>query len=173
MTRAKDTINNQSSKYYDYTITIANNSTLFYVDFFFELKSMQYNMKYTKFILPATGLVRNYTCGFVDMKYNSLYLGTSGGELIVFSLDNLYFKSSFNVVNNDVTDIIFLPESEEIIVSGGDGKIKKIVRKTDGSDILQVEHTMINEAILPGQINSMALTSDKKEIVCTSINYCL
>jgi WD40 repeat protein len=34
MTRAKDTINNQSSKYYDYTITIANNNTLFYVDFF-------------------------------------------------------------------------------------------------------------------------------------------
>ena len=32
---------------------------------------MQYNMKYTKFILPATGLVRNNTCGFVDMKYNS------------------------------------------------------------------------------------------------------
>jgi hypothetical protein len=72
-----------------------------------------------------------------------------------------------------VTDIIFLPESEEIIISRGDGKIKKIVRKTDGSDILQVEHTMINEAILPGQIISMALTSDKKEIVCTSINYCL
>ena len=47
MTRAKDTINNQSSKYYDYTITIANNSTLFYVE------------------------VRNNTCGFVDMKYNS------------------------------------------------------------------------------------------------------
>ena len=66
-----------------------------------------------------------------------------------------------------------MPESEEIIVSGGDGKIKKIVRKTDGSDILQVEHTMINEAILPGQINSMTLTSDKKEIVCISINYCL
>ena len=72
-----------------------------------------------------------------------------------------------------MTDIIFLPESEEIIISGGDGKIKKIVRKTDGSDILQVEHTMINEAILPGQIISMVLTSDKKEIVCTSINYCL
>ena len=64
--------------------------------------------------------------------------------------------------------MIFLPETEEIIISGGDGKIKKLIRKTDGNDILQVEHTMINEATLPGQINSMSLTSDKKEIVCVS-----
>ena len=64
-------------------------------------------MKYTKFILPATGLVRNYICGFVDMKYNSLYLRTSCGELIIFSLENLYFKSSFNVINNCMTDIFF------------------------------------------------------------------
>ena len=168
ITRAKDTINNQYSQYSDYTITIANNSTLYYVDFYFELRSMQYNMKSTKFIFPSTGFIRNYTCGFIDHKYNAIYLGTSGGELIIFSLDNLYFKSSFNVINNGVTDVVFLPETDEIIISGGDGKIKKIIRKTDGSDILQVEHTLVNEATLPGQINSMSLTSDNKEIVCTS-----
>ena len=33
-----------------------------------------------------------------------------------------------NVINNGVTDIVFLKETQEILVSGGDGKIKKISR---------------------------------------------
>ena len=63
-------------------------------------------MKYTKFIFFVIGLVRNYICRF-DIKYNSLYLGRNDGEIIIFYFDNLYFKSSFNIINNDVTVIIF------------------------------------------------------------------
>jgi len=40
-------------------------------------------------------------------------------------LENLYFKNSFNVLNNGITSMVFFPETEEIIVSGGDGKVKK------------------------------------------------
>ena len=171
ITRAKDTSRNTNSSYCDYTITIANNTTLFYLEFYFELRTMQYNVKYSNFTLPSTGFIRNYTCGFYDEKYNCLYLGTTGGELIVFSLDNLFFKSSFNVINNGVTDMIFLPESEEILVSGGDGKIKKVQRNSNEAnttDIMKIQHIMTYETTLPGKINCISLTSDRKEIVAVS-----
>ena len=170
MSKAKDTIQNKNSNFYDYTLTIANNFQLFYLDFYFELRSMQYNMKYNKFTLPSTGLIRDYTCGFVDEKFNCLYLGTTGGELIIFSLENLYFKSSINVTNNGVTDMIFLKETDEIIVSGGDGKIKKIniFSEPNNKDILKIQYITTVETTLPGKINSMSLTSDRREIACTS-----
>ena len=172
MTRAKDTINNPTSEYYDYTLTVGNESVLYYCDFYFELKSMQYNIQFNKFVLPSTGFSRNYTCGFYDQRYNCLYLGTKGGELIIFSLDNLYFKNSFNVTSNGITSAVYLPEVDEIIIGGGGGKIKKIIRQgTDSNrDILQVQHTIICEIALPGYIMSLSLTADRKEVVaCSSV----
>ncbi|MCQ2816524.1 MAG: WD40 repeat domain-containing protein [archaeon] len=172
MFKSRDTIQNRQSNYYDYTITITNNSALSYLDFYFELRTMQYNVRNNNFVLPSTGFNRDYTCGFYDEKYNCLYLGTAAGELIIFSLDNLYFKSSFNITNNGVTDMVFLSETEEILVSGGDGKIKKIQRSMPegetSKDILKAKHLMTYETLLPGKINSISLTSDQKEIVCVS-----
>ena len=92
MFKSKDTLNNTNSDHYDYTITIGNDQVLYYADFYFELRTMQYNIKFEKFILPSTGLIRSYTCGFFDQKYNCLYLGSKNGELIIFSLENLYFR---------------------------------------------------------------------------------
>ena len=173
MFKSKDTLNNTNSDHYDYTITIGNDQVLYYADFYFELRTMQYNIKFEKFILPSTGLIRSYTCGFFDQKYNCLYLGSKNGELIIFSLENLYFKNSFNVLNNGITSMVFFPETEEIIVSGGDGKVKKILRTNpiEGNhDILKVQHTIICEIALNSPVNSISVTSDQKEVVVSSMN---
>ena len=173
MFKSKDTLNNTNSDHYDYTITIGNDQVLYYADFYFELRTMQYNIKFEKFILPSTGLIRSYTCGFFDQKYNCLYLGSKNGELIIFSLENLYFKNSFNVLNNGITSMVFFPETEEIIVSGGDGKVKKILRTNpvEGNhDIIKVQHTIICEIALNSPVNSISVTSDQKEVVVSSMN---
>ena len=173
MFKSKDTINNQNSDHYDYTITIGKEQMLYYADFYFELRTMHYNIKFEKFIFPSTGLVRTYTCGFFDQKYNSLYLGSKNGELIIFSLENLYFKNSFNVLNNGITSMVFFPETEEIIVSGGDGKVKKILRTNEqegNRDILKVQHTIVCEIALNSPVNSISVTSDQKEVVVSSMN---
>ena len=173
MFKSKDTLNNQNSEHYDYTITIGNDQVLYYADFYFELRTMQYNIKFEKFILPSTGLIRSYTCGFFDQKYNCLYLGSKNGELIIFSLENLYFKNSFNVLNNGITSMVFFPDTEEIIVSGGDGKVKKILRtneQANNHDILKVQHTIVCEIALNSPINSVSVTSDQKEVVVASMN---
>ena len=152
---------------------MGNDQMLYYADFYFELRTMQYNIKFEKFILPSTGLIRSYTCGFFDQKYNCLYLGSKNGELIIFSLENLYFKNSFNVLNNGITSMVFFPETEEIIVSGGDGKVKKILRTNpqDGNhDILKVQHTIVCEIALNCPVNSISVTSDQKEVVVSAMN---
>ena len=173
MFKSTDTLNNTNSDHYDYTITIGNDQVLYYADFYFELRTMQYNIKFEKFILPSTGLIRSYTCGFFDQKYNCLYLGSKNGELIIFSLENLYFKNSFNVLNNGITSMVFFPETEEIIVSGGDGKVKKILRTNpveSNHDILKVQHTIVCEIALNSPVNSISVTSDQKEVVVSSMN---
>ena len=173
MFKSKDTLNNSASTHYDYTITIGNDQFLYYADFYFELRTMQYNIRFEKFVLPSTGLIRNYTCGFFDPKYNSLYLGSKSGELIIFSLENLYFKNSFNVLNNGITSMVFFPETEEIIVSGGDGKVKKILRtdnNPNNKDILKIQHTIICEIALSSAVNSISVTSDQKEVVVATMN---
>ena len=74
MFKSKDTLNNAASNHYDYTITIGNDLNLLYTDFYSELRSMQYNVKFKKFALPLTELIRNYTRGFYEQKYNACFL---------------------------------------------------------------------------------------------------
>lgn len=159
-----------TSEVNDYTITLSNMTGLFYYYFVFELRSMQYVIKNGKFTFPSTGFARNYTSGFYDDTTKTMYLGTSGGELILFNMANLYFKNSFNVINNGVSSIVFVKEDNEIIVGGGDGKVKKITRQGESTQPGGVNHSLVQEIIFPGKISSLSLTSDKKEIiVCTTI----
>jgi len=132
--------NNKSiSEYY---LTIANVNVIHYVRFYFDLNSSQYYTNFNKFNLPSTGYNRIYTSSLVDLENRTLFMGTSGGELSTFNLDNLFFKTSFNVINNGVTALLFAPEnsgnSHCVIISGGDGRIKKMVF-SEGKQLLTHE----------------------------------
>lgn len=156
----------------EYTITLSGVNGMCYMHFFFELKSMQYNMNVSKFTLPSTGFPRNYTCAVFDNKINSIYLGTTGGELSLFSLDNLIYKSSFNVINNGVTSLLILdnPQESFLIIGGGDGRVKKMVRQGDSSH--NAKHILTHEIQLTGKIYSLALLADGQEAICsTSLGY--
>jgi len=156
----------------DYTITISSVNGMTYLTFYFELKSMQYNLKMSKFTLPSTGSNRNFTCGVYDKSINCLFLGTSGGELCLFAIENLIYKYSFNVINNGVSALILIPGSEEnnfqtsLIIGGGDGRVKKIMRQ--GDNLNNLKNIITNEIQLSGKITSLSLLSDKKEAVCST-----
>jgi WD40 repeat protein len=152
----------------DYTITITSVNGLIYLHLFFELKSMQYNTRQSKFTLPSTGLVRYFTCALYDSSVNALYLGTSGGEICVFSIDNLIFKMSFNAINNGVTSILLLRDENCLIVGGGDGRVKKIAR--DGFNSNDLKHSVIQEIQFNARISSMSMMSDFREVICSLAN---
>lgn len=165
-----------SSKNPTYTIAFSNVNSINYYYFFYELKSMQYNIKPGKFTLPSSGFVRNYTAGIHDKHQKILYLGTGGGELCIFLIDNLLYKSSFNVIKNGVTDMLLMDPSENalisewsLIVGGGDGTIKRVVREGSVQNNT-LNHSITHEIQLNGKIMSMGLTADKREIVCSTAN---
>lgn len=152
----------------EYTITISSANGLSYLHLYFELKSMQYNSKENKFILPSSGLVRIFTSALYDPNINSLYLGTSGGEICVFSMDNLIFKMSFNAVNNGVVSIVFSFSENCLFVAGGDGRIKKLFRESINTN--NIKHSVVQEIQFNSKISSLCLAPDSKETICTLIN---
>jgi WD40 repeat protein len=147
-------------KYPNYTITYANVNSINYFNFTFELKSMQYNIKSSKFTLPSNGYVRNYTAAIKDKLNNILFIGTSGGELTLYNLDNLYYKASYNVANNGLTGLIQL-EDNSLIISGGDGKVKKLIFENN-------KPVLISEIQLNGKVSHISLTADQKEVIAST-----
>lgn len=162
------------NKHPAYTITFSNINSLNYYTFYYELKSMQYSIKQGKFQLPSMGFNRNFTCGVLDSTSRILYLGTGGGEISIFTIDNLLYKSSFNVINNGVMGLVQNedPNGEYfIIIGGGDGRIKKMTREGSINNST-IKHSLTHEIQLNGKVTSMSPTSDKKEIVVsTSTGY--
>jgi len=164
-------LGNNTSGRPDYTVTITSVNGLLYLQLFFELKSMQYNTRQSKFTLPSTGLVRYFTCALFDSGVNALYLGTSGGEICVFSIDNLIFKMSFNAINNGVASILFHRDENCLIVAGGDGRVKKIAR--DGFNSNELKHSIIQEIKFSAKISSLSMGSDSREVICALANGCV
>ena len=148
------------SKYPHYSIIVSNVNNLFHYEFVFELKSMQYNMIHNKFSLPSTGLARVFSSTIYDYKNKLLLVGTNAGEICFFQIDNHLYKHSFNCISNGITNMIFLDDSN-LLVSGGDGKIKQINFNKDF-------YSIIYEITLPGVVNSLSIIADGKEIIASS-----
>jgi len=98
---------NYNEKFPSYTICHANINNINCYYFFYEISSMQYSMKTNKFTLPSTGNIfiklkkgytRTYTASAYDPNLGILYIGTSGGELTLYNIKNLFFKSAFSVI---------------------------------------------------------------------------
>lgn len=144
----------------EYYLTIANVNVIHYVRFYYDNNSAQYYTNFNKFNLPSTGYNRIYTSSLVDLENRTLFMGTSGGELSSFNLDNLYFKTSYNVINNGVTSMLFAAEafgnSHCVVIAGGDGRIKKMVFG-EGKQMLT------HEIQLSSQVLALAQGTDKRE----------
>lgn len=149
-------------KYPSYTLTEANVNSINYFQFNFELKSMQYSMQTSKFVLPSKGWTRTYTCALYDRNLKMLYVGTTAGELVLYSTDNLYCKATYSVISNGVTALV-MPRDNSMIIGGGDGKIKKMTME-NGKQVLT------QEIQLDSRIISLSLTSDKKEVIVATLS---
>ncbi len=150
----------------EYYLTIANVNVIYYVKFYYDFNSMQYYANFNKFNLPSTGYNRIYSSALVDLQNRTLYMGTSGGEISSFNLDNLQFKLSFNVINNGVTSMIFCQENQEnksIIIAGGDGRIKKLIFH-EGKQILT------HEIQLSSRVLSLTQGTDLREFYAATKN---
>lgn len=144
-------------KYPNYSIIVSNINSIFHWEFIFELKTMQYHMNYNKFSLPSSGLVRNFLSTVYDYENKSLLVGTSGGEVFFFSLENHVFKGSFSCITNGVTNLMLIGDGS-FLITGGDGKVKRISK-------INNSYSVFSEISLTGYVSSLALIADKSEAV--------
>jgi hypothetical protein len=89
----------------------------------YDIASMQYILKQGLCTLPNTGLTRNYT--FANIEGDLLFLGTTGGEICLFSVSNRVYRATMPISSNGVLCATFL--NGFIYVGSGDGKVKKLL----------------------------------------------
>jgi hypothetical protein len=108
--------------------------------------------------MPNTGLIRNYT--FAQCVGDMLFLGTSGGEVCLFSIPSKIYRATMPISNNGVHSMAL--QGDHIFVGSGDGKLKKIC-------IAYGKWNLTHEALLDSKIMSLCVASDGKEIVAGTV----
>lgn len=158
-----NTENNNKQFNTEYYLTIANVNVIHYVKFYYDYTTSQFFTNFSRFNLPSTGYNRIYTSSLCDLDNRLIYLGTSGGELSSFALDNLSFRTSYNVINNGVTALLFMEKMRSIIISGGDSRIKKMIFN-EGKQILS------HEIELSGRVIALTKGPDEREFFAATKN---
>lgn len=74
---------------------------------------------------PSGGLQRTFAC--VDLSRDGVYVfvGTSGGEMMVFRRDTLVFRACVPVCTNGLNDLVTLRD-DSILCGGGDGSFLRL-----------------------------------------------
>ena len=147
----------------EYYLTIANVNVIHYVKFYYDFTTSQFFTNFSRFNLPSTGYNRIYTSSLCDLDDRLIYLGTSGGELSSFALDNLSFRQSYNVINNGVTALLFMERMKTIIIAGGDCRVKKMIIN-EGKQILS------HEIELSGKVIALTKGPDEREFFAATKN---
>jgi len=83
---------------------------------------MQYSLKQGNVQLPNTGLIRNYTVSLITG--DTLLLGTSSGEVCIFSVSSRIYRAAMPIASNGLMAIAAV--DDVIYVGGGDGKVKRL-----------------------------------------------
>jgi len=52
--------------------------------------------------LPSSGLIRTYSAAAIDSDSSFIYIGTTTGEVCIYSISNLVFKAAVPISNNGV-----------------------------------------------------------------------
>jgi hypothetical protein len=83
---------------------------------------MQYLMKQGSCQLPNTGLNRQYS--FSKCRGDLLLMGTTSGEVCIFSVHNNIYRASMPISSNGIHSAAL--GKDHLFVGGGDGKLKKV-----------------------------------------------
>lgn len=110
-----------------YRIITTVGGGVFINDMQFSVATMQYTLKSNVCQLPNSSLVRNYTVSLIKDGY--FFLGTTTGELLIFSIEHKVLKAIIPISNQGLLSMTAINNC--LIIGSGDGKIKKLV----GSDV--------------------------------------
>ena len=90
----------------------------------YDIRTMSYALKSELLKFPAAGLQRTYHDCCLSPAPGELVAGTSVGEIMVFSTDNLLYRAALPIAANGVCSVCVA--GSFLYVGAGDGKVKKL-----------------------------------------------
>jgi hypothetical protein len=90
----------------------------------YDIRTMSYAIKSELLKFPAAGLQRTYHDCCLSPAPGELIAGTSVGEIMVFSTDNLLYRAALPIAANGVFSVCVA--GNFLYVGAGDGKVKKL-----------------------------------------------
>lgn len=134
-----------------YELVIGYNNTVYRGDFQYDLGRVQWSLKLVPYTMPpGGGIVRVFTDVDVSADKTSLYVGTTGGEVMIFRRGATVFRACIPVCTQGMASLLVLPNSGDIICGGGDGTISILT----GSDM---GWSMVTQTRVEGKVRSLSL----------------
>jgi WD40 repeat protein len=150
-------------QYDEYELVLGHGSLVWGGAFTFAPDRVQWSLKQTPFTMPPGGnMVRTFTSLDVSKDGVFIYLGTTGGEMLVFRRDTGVFRACIPICTGGVQGIVTLPD-DDIICAGGDGTICKV----EGRDMTW---HMSQSVMLDSAVKSLSLSANESELIigCSS-----
>ncbi|KAF4669513.1 hypothetical protein FOL47_002471 [Perkinsus chesapeaki] len=150
-----------------YVLCTAQDGLVMKHDLEFDMSQMSYILTTHKMQMPGHNLVRNYICGTITDGGRQLIAGTQQGEICIFNLDTMVFRSSLPCCNGSLRTLAMIGSS--LYVAGGDGKI----RAFEGSDTKW--HVLAENALDPAagkgaDVLCLTPSPSGKELLAASAN---
>ena len=116
----------RTGHYVTYQLALGLDSFLHRGVFSYDPNKVQWQLETEKFSLPPGGnLVREFTCVENSADNEFVYVGTTGGEMLVLMRRTNVFRAIIPVCTNALTSICVL-DNEDIICGGGDGSLHRL-----------------------------------------------
>ena len=107
-----------------YELVIGYDNMVFRGDFEYDLGRVQWSLKLVPYAMPpGGGIIRMFTDVEVSADLTSIYVGTTGGEVMVYRRGATVFRACIPVCTQGLTTLMVLPSSGNIVCGGGDGTI--------------------------------------------------
>jgi hypothetical protein len=91
---------------------------------------------------PSGGLQRSFNCVDLSRDRVFVFVGTSGGEMMVFRRDTLVFRACIPVCTNGLHDLVTLRD-DSILCGGGDGTLLRLTGRDMSWHVAEQVHCSI------------------------------
>ena len=142
-----------------YEICLGISSNMIKATLSYDPVRVQWTLKQQTFTMPpGGGIIRYFTC--IDVSFDGVFcfVGTTGGDVLIFRKDTCVFRACLPMCTNGVRGVVALPKNQ-LLCCGGDGSVHKL----EGSDMSwqRLETTNVQE----GGVTSVSLSANKSEVI--------
>lgn len=144
-----------------YTLYVAFNTGVRRCELTFSVKKLNFELVSTPCAMPgAGGRMGGFQRKFLSCAVlgDDLLCGTSSGDVLVFNAASGTYRTALTLTANGVTALLAAPEYNCVIVTGGDGSIKKIT----GRD---TEWTLVSQTAVHGAVSAACISCDTHQVV--------